>query len=184
MCEARFLDPSQRLSLKDERAHYAHHQNDVDDPGYRAFLSKLFDPLNAKLTAGSYGLDFGCGPGPALADMFGKAGHTVDLYDPMFAPDMPAEGCKYDFISCSEVIEHVYDPYSLFAELADLLKPGGLLGVMTCFQTDDARFANWHYRMDPTHVIFFRERTMREVALRFGWTCDIPRKDVAVFEVP
>ena len=40
---------------------------------------------------------------------------------------------------------------------ARLVRPGGWLAVMTCFQTDDARFAGWHYRKDPTHVVFYRE---------------------------
>jgi hypothetical protein len=55
---------------------------------------------------------------------------------------------------------------------------------MTCFQTDDARFGSWHYRRDPTHVIFYREETMRHLADLFGWTCEIPEKDVALMRKP
>ena len=49
---------------------------------------------------------------------------------------------------------------------------------MTCFQTDDKRFADWHYRKDPTHVVFYRETTFRTIARQRGWTCQIPVKDV------
>lgn len=45
---------------------------------------------------------------------------------------------------------------------------------MTCFQTDDARFAAWHYRRDPTHVVFYRESAFRRIAERFGWRCEVP----------
>ena len=55
---------------------------------------------------------------------------------------------------------------------------------MTTFQTDDDRFANWHYRKDPTHVIFYREATFRFLAERFGWQLEIPRKDVVLLRKP
>jgi hypothetical protein len=55
---------------------------------------------------------------------------------------------------------------------------------MTCFQTDDDRFDNWHYRRDPTHVVFYREFTFKLLANRFGWHLEIPRKDVALFRKP
>jgi hypothetical protein len=52
--------------------------------------------------------------------------------------------------------------------LVELLEPGGWLGLMTRFQTDDSRFANWHYRRDPTHVVFYREETFRWLATHHG----------------
>jgi hypothetical protein len=47
------------------------------------------------------------------------------------------------------------------------------LGIMTRFQTDDARFAGWHYRRDPTHVVFYRAETMQWLIDRFGWDGEI-----------
>ena len=58
--------------------------------------------------------------------------------------------------------------------------PGGWLAVMTCFQTEDRRFAGWHYRKDLTHVVFYRESTQRWIAALHGWECDVPVKDVAL----
>ena len=55
---------------------------------------------------------------------------------------------------------------------------------MTIFQTDDARFAGWHYRRDPTHVVFYRESTLAFIANRIGWTMEIPRANVAIFRKP
>ena len=182
VCEATFLDPGQRPTPEDEFAHYRHHENDPDDPRYRAFLSKLAVPLLTKLKPGMSGLDYGCGPGPALAAMLEEAGLGMRLYDPFFRPGRDALQRTYDVITLSEVAEHFFDPAAEFAQLDRLLKPGGWLGMMTCFQTDDARFANWHYRRDPTHVVFYRPATLQVIAEQQGWSCEIPCKDVALMQ--
>ncbi len=51
---------------------------------------------------------------------------------------------------------------------------------MTCFQTDGARFADWHYRRDVTHVVFYRRETFEHLAVRLGWRCEIPVKNVVL----
>ncbi len=68
-CFLVFVPPAFFLSRQAERAEYDLHRNAIDDPGYRAFLSRLAQPLLARLPPASRGLDFGCGPGPALAHM-------------------------------------------------------------------------------------------------------------------
>ena len=183
-CEATFVPPAQRPAAAVERAEYELHRNDPSDPGYRRFLDRLARPLLARLAPASAGLDYGCGPGPALADMLCAAGHRMTLYDPFFAPDPDALARTYDFVTCTEVAEHFHDPAGEFARLDGLLRPGGWLAVMTCFQTDDARFAGWHYRRDPTHVVFYREATFRVLADRFGWQCEVPCKDVVLMRKP
>jgi 2-polyprenyl-3-methyl-5-hydroxy-6-metoxy-1,4-benzoquinol methylase len=181
-CEAKIMAPECRLSMDEERAIYELHKNDAGDPGYRRFLSRLSEPLLGQLTSGMVGLDFGCGPGPVLAGMLREAGMVVRVYDPFFYPQTEVLHCQYDFITCTEVLEHLYHPMAVFRQLNRLLKPGGWLGVMTCFQTDDARFANWHYRRDPTHVVFYREFTLASVARIMGWKFTVPLKDVALFQ--
>ncbi len=180
ICEARFLDPEQWPGLQDERACYLRHENEPGDPGYRKFLRRLADPLMEKLGAGACGLDYGCGPGPVLAAMLREAGHEMTLYDPFFHPGAGWLEKTYDFVACTEVAEHFHRPADEFDRLDARLRPGGWLGVMTCFQTDDSRFAGWHYRRDPTHVVFYRESTFRTIAKQRGWTCEIPIKDVAL----
>ena len=179
-CALRFVDPTSRLAQDDEHAHYLHHENEVDDPRYRAFLARLADPLQQVLAAGSRGLDYGCGPGPALAAMLREAGHERSIYDPYFANDTGPLSATYDFITCTEVAEHFDDPATEFQRLDSMLEPNGVLGLMTCFQTTDERFAAWHYRKDPTHVVFYREETFRWIALKFDWNVEFPRKDVAL----
>lgn len=183
-CEARFLDPCQRLSAREEYAFYLSHENDPEDAGYRRFLSKLASPLLARLSPASRGLDYGCGPAPALAAMLREAGHAVALYDPFFQPDSEVLTVAYDFVTCTETAEHFHRPAEEFTRLMALVRPGGWLGLMTCFQTDDARFADWHYRRDPTHVVFYRETTLRHLAESRGWSIEMPVKDVALMRRP
>jgi SAM-dependent methyltransferase len=184
VCEVRFLDPCQWPQPQDEHAEYLRHENNPGDSGYRRFLSRLAAPLLDRLAPGLKGLDYGCGPGPALAAMLREAGHSMALFDPFFQPDQQPLTETYDFITCTEVAEHFHRPAQEFDRLDAMLRPGGWLGVMTCFQTDDARFANWHYRKDPTHVVFYRETTFRIIAAQRGWTCEIPVKDVVLMQKP
>ena len=183
-CEATCLDPGHHPCPETEHAHYLHHENDPDDPRYRKFLAKLSDPLLERLSPNQTGLDYGCGPGPALAAVMREAGHRVALFDPFFAADPAPLTKRYGFITCTEVTEHFHRPATEFDRLDGMLKPGGWLGVMTCFQTDDAKFADWHYRKDPTHVVFYRETTFRVIAAQRGWSCEIPFKDVVLMRKP
>ena len=178
------MHPDHHPGPAQERAVYDMHENHVDDPDYRHFLARLADPLMRRLSGASQGLDYGCGPGPALAAMLREAGHDIALYDPFYAPDPTALNRRYDFITCTEVAEHFHHPAIQFDRLADLLRPGGILAVMTQFQADDTNFATWQYRRDPTHVVFYREATMARIAEIHSWALDIPAKDVAIFTSP
>lgn len=181
LCEATFLAPAQWPDLDAQKVEYDKHQNDMDDPRYREFLARLGTPLLARMPAGLHGLDFGCGPGPALARMLEEAGHTVRCYDPIYAPEPAVLEDSYDFVTCTEVLEHLHQPMAEFEMLNGLLRPGGWVGVMTEFQTSDNRFDQWHYRRDPTHIIFYRATTLNLMGARLGWTLEIPRKNIALF---
>jgi 2-polyprenyl-3-methyl-5-hydroxy-6-metoxy-1,4-benzoquinol methylase len=184
VCQATVMAPACRLRPDAERRIYELHDNNPDDEGYRRFLAKLATPLMAKLGPGVQGLDFGCGPGPALAQMLEAEGFRVALYDPFFCPNEAALNQSYDFITCTEVVEHLHQPAEVFERLNELLKPGGWLAVMTCFQTDDSRFDHWHYRRDPTHVVFYREATFAWLASQYGWHMEVPGKDVVLLHKP
>ena len=183
-CQATFLDPAHRISTEEEYALYCQHRNEPDDPRYCHFLSKLAEPLLQRLPPKAKGLDYGCGPGPALASMLRQAGHRVSLFDVYFYPDRKPLGELFDFITCSETIEHFHHPAKEFRCFDRVLRPGGWLALMTCFQTDDSRFASWHYRRDLTHVVFYREDTLRHLACDFGWSFEVPVKNVALMRKP
>lgn len=183
-CRATFLEPAQRLDPAAELAHYRLHRNDPDDLAYRIFLDRLAAPLLARLPPASRGLDFGCGPGPALAAMLREAGHEVALYDVYFAPDEAALKRQYDFITCTETAEHLHDPAAEFRRLDAMLQPAGWLGLMTGVLSAQIDFRAWHYRRDPTHVVFYQRATLRYIAAIHGWSCEFPGRDVALMRKP
>lgn len=168
-CDLVFLEPSQRLDPAAEHAHYLTHENAVNDPRYRKFLSQLATPMTERLPQGAHGLDYGAGPGPALAAIFAEQGFPTAIYDPFFAPDESVLDETYDFIACTEVIEHLYQPSEDFARFDKLLRPGGLLGLMTELRPPLARFPEWYYHRDPTHVCFYSGDTIHWIAQRFDW---------------
>lgn len=171
-CLASFLDPRHRPTPAAEKAEYDRHQNAIDDPRYREFLKPAAEALSEHLQPGSDILDYGCGPGPALAAMLSEQGHQVSLFDPFYRPESSVLQRDYDAITCTEVVEHFHDPASEFQRLHALLRPGGWLVVMTRFQTEDSRFAGWHYRRDPTHVVFYRPETLEQIGRRLGWAVE------------
>lgn len=158
-CALVFVPAQSHLSKADEKSFYDLHQNSPLDLGYRTFLERLSIPLLAQLKTGSQGLDFGSGPGPTLPLMLEEAGHSVALYDPFFAPDQSVLTRQYDFVTCSEVVEHLRAPGRELKRLWALLKPGGLLAIMTKRVIDQAAFSRWHYKNDPTHIVFFSTQT-------------------------
>lgn len=183
-CELVFVPPAHYLDREAEKAEYDLHDNRVDDPGYRRFLSRLAEPLLERLPAAAQGLDFGCGPGPALAAMLEEAGHSVALYDAFYYPDDRALECVYDFICATEVVEHLHHPGPELARLWRCLRPGGWLGVMTKLVRDRESFAGWHYKSDPTHVCFFSERTWQWWAARQGAKLELIGVDVILLRKP
>lgn len=183
-CDLVFVPPYQHLDVAAARAFYDTHENVLDDPGYRRFLARLFEPMTQRLTPGASGLDFGCGPAPALAAMFAEAGFVMRIYDPLFAPDTAALEQTYDFITSSEVFEHLAAPGTEIARLLGLLRPGGWIGVMTKRACGHDAFAQWHYIRDPTHVCFFADATFRFIAERHGLDLEFAGPDVALLRKP
>ncbi len=177
-CALVFVPPACRVDRETERAEYELHRNEVGDSGYEAFLSRLAVPLAARLPPGARGLDFGCGPAPALAHMLLRQGFQVSLYDSFYYPDAAALGGEYDFICTTEVVEHLHSPGWELARLWSLLAPGGWLGIMTKLVRDREAFAGWHYKNDVTHVCFFSRRTWQWWAAQQGATLEFIGADV------
>lgn len=177
-CKLVFLDFLQRPDPAEERRHYDLHVNHPDDPGYRRFLSRAMQPVLDTITPPASGLDFGCGPGPTLSVMLREHGYECADHDPIYFPDQELLQSQYDFVTCSEVIEHVHQPDAVWPLLARLLKPGGLLVVMTKRLRSLEAFPDWHYRRDPTHVCFYSVATFEWVAARHAMTLTVHGDDV------
>ena len=110
ICGLIFVPPEQFLSHEEEKSRYDLHQNSPDDPEYRRFLSRLFIPMQKHLAPQGRGLDFGSGPGPTLSVMFEEAGHSMTLYDPFYAKAPSVLENQYDFVTATEVVEHLRSP--------------------------------------------------------------------------
>ncbi len=185
-CALVFVPRDHHLAAEAEKERYATHQNSPADPQYRAFLDRLAGPLTAKLAPGSRGLDYGAGPGPTLSVMLAERGFVMTIYDPFFAPDQSviSAGRQYDFITCTETMEHFARPRTEFERLQRLLRPGGWLGVMTGVIPTDRAFGDWWYIKDPTHITFYAEKTLAWIAGHFGWRMERPGETVALYRKP
>lgn len=181
-CELVFVPEHYHLSPDKEKERYDLHENNPDDPGYCNFLSRLFQPLESKLERGACGLDFGCGPGPTLSLMFKQAGYSCAIYDLHYANDPKVLEEQYDFLSCSETIEHMYRPREEFERFITLVKPGGWIGIMTQFYNEaPVPFERWHYKDDDTHVCFFSKKTFQWLADQYGLPVEFLPKGVVLF---
>tara|TARA_B100000609_G_C17193189_1_gene423632 strand:+ start:306 stop:974 length:669 start_codon:yes stop_codon:yes gene_type:complete len=179
-CDLVFVPVEFHLSREAEKAEYDLHENYPNDSGYRKFLSRLATPMQERLEAGMTGLDFGCGPGPALAAMFKEAGFKISTYDPFYFPDKAALDKQYDFITCTEAIEHFANPDKELDKLFSLLKHNGILGIMTKLVRDHEAFKSWHYINDPTHISFFSKETFQWLAKKFHAECEFIGNDVII----
>ena len=172
----RFL-PSSDL----EKRIYDQHQNTPENSGYVQFLKRLADPLCKKLQPSSVGLDFGSGPGPTLSLILEKQGYHVKNFDPIYAPDSKLLKHQFDFITSTEVVEHLHTPRKTFDVLESLLKPKSFLGIMTQFVERENDFKGWWYHRDPTHVCFFRRETFEWISDWKKWGLEFPSNNVVIF---
>lgn len=157
------------LSADHEKEHYLTHNNDVFDPRYRSFVSPVVEAILSEQSPYAIGLDYGAGPGPVISKMLEEEFFQTKLFDPFFHPDPSPLNDRYEYIICTEVIEHFQKPYKEFKRLSDLLKPQGTLYCMTELYHDGIDFAKWRYKNDPTHVFFYRSPTMAWIANEFGF---------------
>ncbi len=174
-CSLVFLDPALRLTPQAEKAIYSHHQNEPDNQDYRQFVAALYEPLVRRLQPGATGLEFGCGSGSALTAMLSEGGFNMIEYDPFFHPDESYQQHSYDFITATEVFEHLYEPGNVLQHLQALLKKGGILGLMTSLYHNQHDFSKWHYIRDPTHVCFYAADT-------FEWIADANKASLEIFD--
>ena len=156
-CSLVFVPKTFHLSEQEEKQRYDLHKNDPTDPGYRTFLSRICNPLKARLPKRAHGLDFGCGPGPTLSLMFQAHGYTVDIYDKFYAHNPEVFQRKYDFVTATEVVEHLKNPQHELQRLYHIIEPGGILGIMTKLVIDKSAFEKLALQKRPnTHLFFFK----------------------------
>lgn len=173
-CDLIFMAPSDLPMPNQEKARYEFHQND-ETAGYRQFLNPVKKFLNSvyspELRCELTGLDFGSGPHEVsvLQKMLKEEGFYLESYDPFFKPQEELLGYRYDYITCTEVVEHFHKPAQSWSKLAELMRPLSHLIVMTDLSATKTEFDTWSYRRDHTHVAFYSEKTMKWIAARWGF---------------
>jgi len=181
VCSLVFVPPRQFLPAEEEKKRYDLHRNSPDDLDYRRFLSRLFIPMQQRLAPGSAGLDFGSGPGPTLSRMFEEAGHSMKTFDHFYEHVPAVLERRYDFITATEVVEHLHDPKKELERLWACLKEGGWLGIMTSHAVPQEAFPLWNYKNDPTHICFFSLKTFAWLALQWNAEVTFADGDVVFF---
>ena len=165
------LNPSHYLSLEKEQGQYSHHQNSLENQGYVQMFEDFLDYFWNDLPFNQNSLDFGSGPTPVLAELLSRRNVNVDCYDKFYQPLKCFENKEYDFMTSTEVFEHLDDPISTLTLLAQHLRPKGLLAIMTLFHhNDQTHFLSWWYRRDPTHIVFYTPKTLEVLAEKCGFT--------------
>ena len=176
-CRLVFADPRDWPAPAAEKERYATHRNGPEDAGYVAFLHQAVTPALPLLPPGARGLDYGCGHTPTLHLLLQQAGFACANYDPFFFPDWPGE--TFDYVFATEVVEHFHRPAREWPKLLSLLKPAGLLIVMTAPWDEQTDFRTWGYASDETHVAFYHRETFAWIKARWG-LAEIPNPNPRV----
>jgi SAM-dependent methyltransferase len=145
-------------------------------------------------------LELGCGSA-ALARIFGPLTSSYTLIDIVEArlggelpenvkticanldADFPAADASVDVVNAMMVVEHLYDPFHSFAEIARVLRPGGTvfmnlpnIGSIRCRidlllgRLPQTSSADWFERRewDGNHLHYFTVASVREIAALNG----------------
>lgn len=182
-CGAIYLREENHLPEGEERTRYELHDNDLSQAGYRRFLEPLVSAVRERSVPGGTALDFGCGPAASVSSLVGE-GMRWSRYDKYFMADEQVWSQSYDVIAASEVFEHLRKPDQEMDRLGAVLRPGGSLVIGTQLFREDRDFSQWHYRRDPTHIVFYTRETFTDWARRRGWDIEIREASVVMLRRP
>lgn len=146
--------------------------------------------LMRQLPAGARVLDVGCGRGVALRPLldagcevhgFEFTADALSGIDPRVrtrvAPSLPEAGfepASFDMVVLWHVLEHVPNPRTVMAEIARLLRSGGVLIVaVPNYSSQQARWTGpaWFHLDLPRHLFQFPIGALRRLVTDVGLTC-------------
>lgn len=180
-CKLVFVNPEHLPSPAFEKSEYDKHENHDDDEGYLRFLDRTRIPLLKAIPSPAQGLDFGCGPNPVLAKRLEDDGYQMQCFDAFYTyPPLQTPKHGFDFIVSTEAIEHFHTPSKEWSTWLSLLAKDGVLVIMTKRWLSKARFDQWHYKNDQTHVSFFHRDTFQYLADKFGFEANFVSDDVVL----
>jgi SAM-dependent methyltransferase len=155
---------------------------------------QAIDPGLLRLRTGHRVLDVGCGVGRSLLELSHKSGYFIGVdwdrddlrrgaywYQQMriegkaqgvvrFVQSditgLPFEADSFDRVICTEVLEHVPEDSSVLAEMARVLRPGGVLAVAVPDEVPERVL--WklapHYRAVPGgHIRIYSRQAIRDL---------------------
>jgi 2-polyprenyl-3-methyl-5-hydroxy-6-metoxy-1,4-benzoquinol methylase len=164
-----------------------------EEPGRRATAGHLLDLIGARVASGRL-LDVGCGHGLLLDEARSRGYETVGLELSRSAArharealgldvrEQPVESFidldGFDVVVLADVIEHLDDPVAAVDRCAGLLRPGGVLCVVTPDPSSvTARIAGrrW-WGFVPAHACLLPRATLRELLAARGLviSADVP----------
>jgi len=136
-------------------------------------------------------LDVGCNAGFAVeaARQLGYDAHGIDI-DPIAiahaknsyphckfnvcgVEQLSAQGGNYDFIYCSEVIEHLPDLSTFLPALASILSENGILYITTPdtgHYTLPKNLLAWDGIKPPEHLLYFTRRSLKHALFNYGFS--------------
>lgn len=164
-CGFIYKNTQHHLNKALEYKEYLNHNNSFESKGYVLMFENLIQDFITPLHISGKALDYGSGPGPVLKELLRRAGYEVFDYDPFFHPDKSYLENTYDLITCTEVVEHFYNPWPEFRHLVSLLSDTGYLVLMTKFNpSDNETFLKSSYRREKSHVSFYALETLHYIA--------------------
>lgn len=172
-CGCVFEDEHFFISAEEEKRRYDTHNNDVEDVRYQNFVSPIVNQVKKYYDQQAIGLDFGAGSGPVITKMLNDVGYQLDCYDPYYFPDTEVKKNLYDYIVCCETMEHFYHPIDEFKWMKQLLKDDGMFFGKTKMipnLIDEVYFDGFGYKNDPTHVVFYSEKTLQKIKQIIGFS--------------
>src|SRR4051794_14471320 len=165
-----------------------------EEAGRRATGGRLLD-LIAPFVPGGRLLDVGCGPGLLLDEARRRGYETLGLelsrasaeharaalgldVRELALEDFDDEGGGFDVVVLADVIEHLDDPVAGIARCGALLRPGGVLCVVTpdpSSPTARAAGRRW-WGFVPAHTCLLPRATLRELLAAAGLvvSTDVP----------
>jgi len=180
-CYGIFVDEKLKPDREAEILRYQKHQNDIEDDGYRNFVSPITTAIMKDFSPHHKGLDFGAGTGPIISKILNEKNFQIKLYDPFFHNYPHLLKVNYDYIVACEVIEHFHDPKKEFSLLKKILTQNGKLYCMTNIYDNSTDFQKWDYKSDITHVFFYHQKTIRWITKEFGFSNDTIKDRLIIF---
>jgi predicted SAM-dependent methyltransferase len=126
-------------------------------------------------------IDFGCGQGETTRFLQTQGINTIgiDQDTPVQLKDLA--DVSVDGIMMVEVMEHLFDPLTIFQQFARILKPGGIVYVESSF-ADDKNLADWNY-LEPAigHCTVHTLKSMAVLAAKNGLALTWHNSNVCFF---